>query len=148
MRNRRVRNRPETLADGVVHYVEDAEPSACDEVVVHGVQVPALVGERHRRRGRPYANGAPSSLPAPEGLPFSVVETLGLLAVVRDAVAMQQDVRPSTVESPALLHQLTQTRSIGSPSSARHDRYRILVWSAPTAAHARRSLIPTLPGDA
>ena len=41
----------------------------------------------------------------------------------------------------ALLRQLAQPRPRGSPSSDRHERYRMLVRSAPTTAHARRSLI-------
>ncbi len=109
-RNRRVHHRPEALARHVIDDVEDAEPSAGDQLVVHEVQAPALVGERQHRRGRPCANRAPSSLPARDCQPFLAVEPLDLLAVDRDAVPAQQDVQTPMAEPPALLRQLTQTR--------------------------------------
>ena len=70
-------------------------------------------GQRQHRRRRPRANGAPSSLPAPDRQPLLAVEPLGLLAVDRDAVPAKQDVQASIAEPPALLRQLAQTSTAG-----------------------------------
>lgn len=71
------------------------------------------------------------------------VEPLGLLAIDRDAIPAQQDVQPPIAEPSALLRQFVQPRpqaAIIRPT----ERYRMLVRSAPTTVHARRSLIPSV----
>ena len=68
------------------------EAASRGELVVDEVEAPALVGKH--RRGRPRADGAPSSPSTSDRQPFLAVKLLGLLAVDRDPIAPVQDVQP------------------------------------------------------
>ncbi len=90
-------------------------------LVMHEVQTPALVGQRQHGGRCPRADGALASLPATYRQTLFAVKPLGLLAVDRDAVPAQQDVKPPIAEPPALLRRLAQSRpqvAIISPARA------------------------------
>lgn len=60
---------------------------------------------------RPCPKCAFAPFAPPRGQAFLAIQTLGLLAVDRDAIRPQQDVQPATVEPAALMRQIAQPLS-------------------------------------
>jgi len=110
---------------------------------VHEVKRPALVRPRDHRQQRAGANSAAPRLASARSQPFLGLETLRLLAAHPHAFPQQQRMQAPVAKASTLTGQLTQPpaqRGVVAPLG----RYRMLVRSAPTMPHARRSLTPRL----
>ncbi len=107
-RNRCVGNRRQTFARDVVDDVEDAEPPATGELVMHEVQRPAGVRPRLDKDWRPRSDSAAAGLALAHREPFLAIEPVNPVFARAFALQTQKDKQPPVAKTPARIGEVPE----------------------------------------
>ena len=89
-RYRCVRDGAKALTRHVIDDIEHSEPATRDELIVHKVETPALVGERQHGRRHPRAHRAFAPFSAAYRQAFFTIEALCLLVIDQHAMGLSE----------------------------------------------------------
>jgi hypothetical protein len=106
-RDRRLGDRRQAFPRHVVDDVQDAEPPAAGELVVHEIDRPARVGAGFDQHRRPHSYGAPPRPPFAHREALFPVKSVDAVDPRPLALLTQQDEQSSIAEPPALVGKIT-----------------------------------------